>query len=212
MHIAAATVITVATATATATIATATAITSLRGTMSRRRLRLSRWLRLRLRPPSLRLRLSRRSAALCPWRRLRLSRWLRYGYGHHPSVTAITSLRGIMSMAAATATTIPSRIRLRAAVAAPHCWINSYANEPPNATAGSTSATRSAGGGSSQQRQAFPPAAGACAREGGAITSRQLPRMRQRSDRACRKAEGSTIIPLLRFVLGGFLGCFHRGE
>ena len=48
------------------------------------------------------------------------------------------------------------------------------------------------------QRQALRPASpatGACAREGRAIPSRQLPRMRHAPIEACRKADG------LRFVL-----------
>jgi hypothetical protein len=53
-----------------------------------------------------------------------------------------------------------------------------------------------------------PPAPGACAGEGKAIPSRPLPRMRQRSDRGMPQGGWATIIPLLRFVLDGSLGCF----
>ena len=117
-----------------------------------RRLRLSRWLRLRLRPPSLRLRLSRRSAALCPWRRLRLSRWPLRLWLRPPSLRLRPSRRSAALCPWRRLRPLPSLVEYRcatavgAAVAAPHCWINSYANEPPDATAGSTSATRSAGG------------------------------------------------------------------
>jgi hypothetical protein len=65
-------------------------------------------------------------------------------------------------------------------------------DEPPDAGAASTSARRSAGGRSSSSGRRAP-AAGACAREGRAIPSRQLPRMRQRSDRGMSQGEWTAV-------------------
>ena len=71
-------------------------------------------------------------------------------------------------------------------------------DEPPDATASSTHARRAPPTVRSRPGPGAPPATGACAREGRAISSRQLPRMRQRSDRGISQ-DGWTAIRLGRY-------------